>query len=938
LEDSIIKAEYGSLGAQHEKGRSQSDAPDPSKDLQQLPTLAEVQQVNLEVPELESEVEDEVRHDVPVVVTTRRQSIVEVGGGAAAVAARRVPPRPPARSIFIARYKGQVKRLITSKLWEFTSMLVVFFALFLTDIYSAAQVAENTSLDVLLMACFIFFAVELLLNANATELYFNSFFFWMDIIGTASIMFDISFMLGTDAMQPVRYGDESMSSESAVFARASRAAKQAARAGRMSRLLKLLRFLPFLRKKDNQREVVNVLSNQLTIMLATRVAFLSVGLVIMIPLFSTFVYPEAEESMISWAIILSGDVAQYFASPSDSASSRIDSELQRFVEFYKLLPYGPFSVCVKAPGDEFDCSLGSIPGLSLEMGFQQPRRLASILEVEYENVMLLFSLATVRQYESISNLCLMFVVLLAMLISCFVMNSSVSLVVLKPLQRVVVVLRQYCAEIMKMSFELPELDQDGGLSRQSSRKGSKELPGAVDPAAEHKETEFDLLQKVLTKIVRICEAVVPSRRRRSNEEEALFLDNFGVDGPKMDEDITDAPIMRLKSIDNIEDNSAGISAELRKQLEHRTLNLFEMAEEQQRAIALHLISNTRSCRRWLKKQAQTETLRKFIMVIQSKYLENPFHNFAHGLDVLSELRLYLHNMKSYTLFSEVTVFWMLVAALGHDVSHLGVNNQFLVETEHPLALRYNDKSVLENLHCSVLFEVLADPAANVLQVLEKTDFKTARAGIVEVILGTDMVRHNEDVKALSIAYTMHQEAFEAAAEGEPKQLSTGLQEDAKTRLKVLTSLLHTADISNPMKPWGICQDLAGRCLEEFFAQGDKEKELGIPVQMLNDRDKVNRYTSQVGFIEFMIAPLAEQIVIMFPGLDFLTWNLGHNIQSWQELWSLSSQPSPEEFEKLNARISKVVARCQAVTHSAWEEDNVRDADSERSESSCASSA
>ena len=28
--------------------------------------------------------------------------------------------------------------------------------------------------------------------------------------------------------------------------------------------------------------------------------------------------------------------------------------------------------------------------------------------------------------------------------------------------------------------------------------------------------------------------------------------------------------------------------------------------------------------------------------------------------------------------------------------------------------------------------------------------------------------------------------------------------------------------------------------DEFFAQGDKEKELGIPVGMLNDRDKVNR--------------------------------------------------------------------------------------------------
>ena len=56
-------------------------------------------------------------------------------------------------------------------------------------------------------------------------------------------------------------------------------------------------------------------------------------------------------------------------------------------------------------------------------------------------------------------------------------------------------------------------------------------------------------------------------------------------------------------------------------------------------------------------------------------------------------------------------FSLLIAALAHDVAHPGVNNPFLVDTGHELALRYNDKSPLENMHCSRLFSIAAASAA-----------------------------------------------------------------------------------------------------------------------------------------------------------------------------------------------------------------------------------
>lgn len=44
-------------------------------------------------------------------------------------------------------------------------------------------------------------------------------------------------------------------------------------------------------------------------------------------------------------------------------------------------------------------------------------------------------------------------------------------------------------------------------------------------------------------------------------------------------------------------------------------------------------------------------------------------------------------------------------------------------------------------------------------------------------------------------------------------------------------------------------------MEEFFAQGDEEVKLGLPVSPLGDRAKVIPSSSQQGFIEVIVAPL-----------------------------------------------------------------------------------
>ena len=49
-----------------------------------------------------------------------------------------------------------------------------------------------------------------------------------------------------------------------------------------------------------------------------------------------------------------------------------------------------------------------------------------------------------------------------------------------------------------------------------------------------------------------------------------------------------------------------------------------------------------------------------------------------------------------------------------------------------------------------------------------------------------------------------------------------------------------------------------RVLEEFFAQGDRERAAGLPVSPMMDRTSTSHALSQINFIEFIVAPLFSQ--------------------------------------------------------------------------------
>ena len=103
------------------------------------------------------------------------------------------------------------------------------------------------------IASLVIFSVELVLACYSKKDYFNSFFFWLDIISTLSIVTDIEpiWAAMTSAGDSTEGSD---STDAAQLVRASRGARVGTRAGRMTRVIRLIRLIRIVKlyKSANQ--------------------------------------------------------------------------------------------------------------------------------------------------------------------------------------------------------------------------------------------------------------------------------------------------------------------------------------------------------------------------------------------------------------------------------------------------------------------------------------------------------------------------------------------------------------------------------------------------------------------------------------------------------------------------------------------------------------
>lgn len=243
------------------------------------------------------------------------------------------------------------------------------------------------------------------------------------------------------------------------------------------------------------------------------------------------------------------------------------------------------------------------------------------------------------------------------------------------------------------------------------------------------------------------------------------------------------------------------------------------------------------------------TMRRFVTELHRKYEEhqNPFHNEAHAAVVCHSTHWLGTRSKAYTAMGENLHVATDIAALAHDVGHFGRNNAFCSSASHDLALIYNDRAILENMHSATCFQIMKILGCDILGPSSRENRRLYRDHIVSLILATDMATHFDFLGK-----------FRVRVAGS----DFNLQDNAEDRRIVTHCYLKAADLGHAALPFDMHERWAFRLLNEFYEQGDEERWLNIPVSPMCERsgNVADFRESQKGFLQFVIMPMFKELV------------------------------------------------------------------------------
>ena len=157
------------------------------------------------------------------------------------------PQEPP------PSWRMKLVALVDNTWFSIFSTFITIWALFGQDIQLAATDKSTDGIfEGLTITCLVFFTFELVATSIAKPVdYFLGFYFWLDFVATASMIFDIPQVF--DAIT-ASMGDDSDAASHTTVLKAGRASRAGTKAGRIARLVRLIRILKLYKQYVARKE------------------------------------------------------------------------------------------------------------------------------------------------------------------------------------------------------------------------------------------------------------------------------------------------------------------------------------------------------------------------------------------------------------------------------------------------------------------------------------------------------------------------------------------------------------------------------------------------------------------------------------------------------------------------------------------------------------
>jgi len=260
----------------------------------------------------------------------------------------------------------------------------------------------------------------------------------------------------------------------------------------------------------------------------------------------------------------------------------------------------------------------------------------------------------------------------------------------------------------------------------------------------------------------------------------------------------------------------------------------------------------------------------FLREIEAGYHPNPYHNNLHATDVLQCMHYIISKGGLSQFMTDEDILAALLSAIVHDYQHPGLNNNFQMNSQSYLSILYNDRSVLENHHIAETFEVMRNKEFDIFQTLSEEQYKDIRETMIQMILSTDMGLH---------ATILGRFKSRIETENRGAEIDFSSKEDVRLALQIAIKI---SDVSNPARPLKLYLKWAKRIEEEFYQQGDKERELGLGLSPFMDRTKPSLNNLQSAFINYIVSPMMKSYCQLLPKMNFSFEHIQTNLEYWKE--------------------------------------------------------